>query len=155
MKITFQMHEDWSLMLVLNGNVATDSFFLLSGILLSYTFLRKSSKDESTSINIGKLYLNRYLRWKSLISQIIDDFEIIEMFFKKPLCRLTPAYAVTIGFYMTIFEKIGSGPRWDNWVHKNKVYCRENWWTNLLYINNYINLNKIVSETHRNIVITQ
>lgn len=60
-------------------------------------------------------------------------------------CRLTPAYAIVIGFYSTLFEKMGSGPMWDTWIHSSKVDCRANWWTNLLYINNYVNVPNMVS----------
>ena len=60
------------------------------------------------------------------------------------LIRLTPTYAIVIGFYATLFYHLGSGPKWDTWVGKNSDYCRKNWWTNLLYINNYINLDATV-----------
>lgn len=45
-----------------------------------------------------------------------------------------------IGFYATLFYKFGTGPYWDTWVGSNKDFCRENWWTNLLYVNNYVNV---------------
>ncbi|XP_011498391.1 PREDICTED: nose resistant to fluoxetine protein 6-like [Ceratosolen solmsi marchali] len=113
-----KLHEDWSSLLVLNGNIITDTFFLLSGILLAYTSLAKSTKEANSSVNVFNLYLNRYF-------------------------RLTPAYAIVIGFYSTLFEKLGSGPRWNIWIHSNKLDCRANWWTNLLYINNYVNISNI------------
>lgn len=51
-----------------------------------------------------------------------------------------------IGFYATLFYKFGTGPHWDNWVGSNKNYCRENWWTNLLYVNNYVNVPNMVDQ---------
>ncbi|OXU20424.1 hypothetical protein TSAR_007621, partial [Trichomalopsis sarcophagae] len=113
-----KLHEDWTSLLVLNGNIVTDTFFLLSGILLAYTTLVKSSKDVNPSLNVVNLYLNRYF-------------------------RLTPAYAIVVGFYATLFEKLGSGLKWNVWVHNSKLDCRANWWTNLLYINNYVNISNI------------
>ncbi|KAJ8676409.1 hypothetical protein QAD02_012196 [Eretmocerus hayati] len=113
-----KMHENWASMFILNGNIATDVFFLISGLLLSYTSLCKSSKSLNASFNIFLLFLNRYL-------------------------RLTPAYAIMIGFYATLFDKLGSGPRWNIWVHSSKMSCRENWWTNILYINNYVNVDNV------------
>lgn len=63
--------------------------------------------------------------------------------------RLTPPYAMMIGFYATLFNKLDSGPHWGS-VDLSRTQCRENWWTNLLYINNYINVPNMVS---RNISI--
>ncbi|XP_014224477.1 nose resistant to fluoxetine protein 6-like [Trichogramma pretiosum] len=110
-----KMHEDWSSLLILNGNIVTDTFFLLSGILLAYTLMAKKGKDGTPTFSVINLYLNRYL-------------------------RLTPAYAIIVGFYATLFEKLGSGPKWDTWVNSSKENCRANWWINLLYVNNYVNL---------------
>ncbi|KAG7204427.1 hypothetical protein KM043_004866 [Ampulex compressa] len=110
-----RMHLNWSSMLVLNGNIVTDTFFLLSGLLLAYTEMAKKHKVPDWRFDVIGLYIHRYL-------------------------RLTPAYAMMIGFYATLFYKFGSGPHWDNWVGANRNYCRDNWWTNLLYINNYVNI---------------
>lgn len=111
------MHESWSSMLVLNGNIATDIFFLLSGILLMYSELgRKELQLESYKLNVKMLYFHRYL-------------------------RLTPAYAIVVGFYATILYKIGSGPHWNRNIAPNQDHCIKNWWTNLLYINNYVGIN--------------
>ncbi|CAK9804439.1 Nose resistant to fluoxetine protein 6 [Anthophora plagiata] len=113
-----QMHESWGNMLVLNANIITDTFFLISGVLMAYTSLIKNEKNPRGHFDVFGLYLHRYL-------------------------RLTPAYAMMIGFYATLFYKIGSGPHWDQWVGANRDYCRENWWTNLLYVNNYVHLPRI------------
>ncbi|XP_014204831.1 nose resistant to fluoxetine protein 6-like [Copidosoma floridanum] len=110
-----KMHVEWSSMLVLNSNIVTDAFFLLSGILLAYTSLAKTGKESKSSFNVFHLYLGRYI-------------------------RLTPAYAIVVGFYATLFEKLGSGPRWSIWIGTDKNNCRANWWTNLLYVNNYVNV---------------
>ncbi|XP_015127068.1 O-acyltransferase like protein [Diachasma alloeum] len=110
------MHEVWTNLLILNGNLVTDTFFLLGGILLTYSELRRKEKQPHTyNLNVGVLYFHRYL-------------------------RLTPAYAVVIGFYATLFQKIGSGPHWNTWVGSNQEFCVDNWWTNLLYMNNYIDV---------------
>ncbi|XP_034952276.1 nose resistant to fluoxetine protein 6-like [Chelonus insularis] len=109
-----KMHEIWTNLLILNGNIVTDTFFLLGGILLMYSELgRKEKEPHGYSLNVGMLYLHRYL-------------------------RLTPAYAIVIGFYATLFYKVGSGPHWNTWVGANRDFCVDNWWTNLLYINNYV-----------------
>ncbi|XP_024943408.1 nose resistant to fluoxetine protein 6 isoform X2 [Cephus cinctus] len=96
-----------------NGNVATDSFFLLSGTLLAYTNFSKKQKNPDKTFDILSFYVHRYI-------------------------RLTPAYAMVIGFYATLFYKLGSGPYWNKWIAACTEPCRKNWWTNLLYVNNYV-----------------
>jgi len=61
------------------------------------------------------------------------------------LVRLTPPYAFVIFFYATLLSHLGSGPLWDKWVGVNKQYCVDNWWINLLYINNYVKVSDMVT----------
>ncbi|XP_018407450.1 PREDICTED: nose resistant to fluoxetine protein 6-like [Cyphomyrmex costatus] len=113
------MHYDWNNMLVLNGNIVTDTFFLLSGILLAYTELSKKERAASNwRFDMIGLYVHRYV-------------------------RLTPAYAMMIGFYATLLYKFGTGPQWDILIGTNKNLCRQNWWTNLLYVNNYVDVSNM------------
>jgi len=51
--------------------------------------------------------------------------------------RLTVPYAFMIIFTVGIMPVLGNGPRWSEAVDQFE-YCNENWWTNLLYINNWI-----------------
>ena len=62
------------------------------------------------------------------------------------LRRLTPVYAVIMGFVATLVVHLGSGPYWYS-VKLMAEGCREEWWTNLLYINNlaYLDYSKAVS----------
>lgn len=48
-------------MIVHAGTIAVETFFVISGLLVSYGFL-KATKDKSGSINFPKFYLHRYLR---------------------------------------------------------------------------------------------
>lgn len=59
--------------------------------------------------------------------------------------RLTPPYMVVIGFYMTWFLNIGSGPIWQERIEPQQERCISSWWLNILYVNNYINTDKLVS----------
>lgn len=57
------MHEIWTNLFILNGNIVTDTFFLLSGMLLTYSELgRKQRQPSEYRLNIIMLYLHRYLR---------------------------------------------------------------------------------------------
>jgi peptidoglycan/LPS O-acetylase OafA/YrhL len=48
------------MMLIMNGTLTTDTFFLLSGILLAYVFMREWHKEKS--FNVATFYIHRYLR---------------------------------------------------------------------------------------------
>ncbi|RLU19477.1 hypothetical protein DMN91_008034 [Ooceraea biroi] len=112
-----RMHHDWINMFVLNANISTDIFFLLSGVVLAYNELLKKERVSNWHF-ISQLYFRRYL-------------------------RLTPAYAMMIGFYATLFYKFGTGPHWDLIAGTNRDFCRENWWLNLLYVHNYFKLDRM------------
>ncbi|RZC33146.1 nose resistant to fluoxetine protein 6-like [Asbolus verrucosus] len=53
--------------------------------------------------------------------------------------RLTPSYLVVIGLYCTFFLRMADGPLWDSRVKEEQERCIKSWWTNILYINNYVN----------------
>ncbi|KAJ4452119.1 hypothetical protein ANN_03636 [Periplaneta americana] len=108
--------QNVSMMLIMNGTLTTDTFFLLGGLLLCYTFMRYWEKNPS--FNAISFYLQRYI-------------------------RLTPPYAFVIFFYASLMYHLGSGPMWNQWVGVNRDYCLANWWTNLLYINNYVNVGEM------------
>ncbi|KAJ8938256.1 hypothetical protein NQ318_001789 [Aromia moschata] len=52
--------------------------------------------------------------------------------------RLTPTVAVMIAFESTWLVHMGKGPQWEDFVVREYKNCRQSWWTNLLYINNYV-----------------
>ena len=52
--------QSWGMMLVLNGTVAVDTFFLMGGALVAYNMLKELEKAQK--INVPLLYLHRYLR---------------------------------------------------------------------------------------------
>ncbi|CAH1982992.1 unnamed protein product [Acanthoscelides obtectus] len=94
-----------------HGDLFVDSFFLLSGLLVVYVLLNQFEKRR---VNPGFIVLLRYI-------------------------RLTPIYAFVIFYYATIFNHSGEGPLWKVVAGGDSKDCRKNWWTNLLYISNYVN----------------
>lgn len=106
-------------MVLLNGPIIVDTFFNISGFLACYLLLLQFQIREKR-INFLMLYVHRIL-------------------------RLTPAYAVIVAFYCTLLIKLGNGPLWEERIGIEQERCLSSWWTNLLYINNYVNVDKIVS----------
>jgi len=56
--------------------------------------------------------------------------------------RLTPSYAATIALSI-LLPALGSGPFWLETAGSLGPTCRSNWWLNLLYVNNFIETDKL------------
>lgn len=41
-------------------------------------------------------------------------------------------------FNATMLLKMTSGPVWPHYADNERSHCRRNWWTNILYVNNFI-----------------
>ncbi|XP_035220831.1 nose resistant to fluoxetine protein 6-like [Stegodyphus dumicola] len=101
--------RNWPFQIVLQGFYSVDSFFVLSGFLLTYLFLQELSKREGKMSWIY-FYVHRYV-------------------------RLTPVYMITLAFSATVYYYLGCGPFWpETEIDPN---CKNYWWWNLLYINNF------------------
>jgi len=100
----------WSFQAIGNATISVDTFFLISGMLVSYLLLRELDRNKGR-FNIFIFYLHRYL-------------------------RLTPVYAIILGFIATLMVYIGSGPNWG-FTYNTAEACRNEWWHNFLYINNF------------------
>ncbi|XP_034249386.1 nose resistant to fluoxetine protein 6-like [Thrips palmi] len=110
-----KLGDSWGNMVLMNATLSTDTFLLLSGALLAISFLRSSSKAPEAAFNPLPFYLHRYV-------------------------RLTPVYAVVMWFYASLLVRLGSGPLWDRLVGVEADNCRANWWTNLAYVNNFVQI---------------
>jgi len=95
---------------VANAFFSVDSFFFLSGLLVTFLGMKELEK-RSGKMNIPMAYL---LRW----------------------IRLTPPYAFLILMLVSIYPMLGDGPMWQPSVGAQSKLCVDNWWTNILYINN-------------------
>lgn len=119
--VTAKLGDSWSNMVLLNATLSTDTFLLLSGTLLAVSFLRSARAlpgAASARLPFSPLsfYWHRY-------------------------ARLTPVYAVCVWFYASMLPRLGNGPTWDVGVGKESDNCVANWWTNLAYVNNFMQLN--------------
>ncbi|KAK6637584.1 hypothetical protein RUM44_008006 [Polyplax serrata] len=101
---------------LLNGTLIVDTFFLIGGYLTFLT-LFKECKMKRTP---GFLQIYAY-RW----------------------LRIAPVYLLVIFFYAHFLEHLGTGPVWKMRVGREAERCRKNWWTNFLFINNYINTDSL------------
>lgn len=106
---------------LLNSPLLVDTFLLLSGFLFAHLLMVELEKRHG-NVNFLVVFLGRYI-------------------------RLTPAYLAVIALYSTWLPKLGSGPLWDSRMGLEQERCQSSWWINLLYVNNYIGTDKIVSHS--------
>ncbi|KAI3380809.1 hypothetical protein SNEBB_006161 [Seison nebaliae] len=106
-----------------NGFFSVDSFFFLSGLLVSYLFLKEFKKIKNDSWRIKgkfllKYYIHRYI-------------------------RLVPSYAIGIWFSSTLFTDLYDRNFIPLFTPGNPAICGNDlkWWRNLLFINNYYPMN--------------
>ncbi|EYC27765.1 hypothetical protein Y032_0008g171 [Ancylostoma ceylanicum] len=96
-----------------NGHFAVDTFFFLSGLMLSYMFLKSSTKEAIKTPRTWLLfYAHRYI-------------------------RLTVPYSAFILFYTVVVPHLNTGPH-EIFIMDESENCRKNWWTNLLYVSNFL-----------------
>jgi peptidoglycan/LPS O-acetylase OafA/YrhL len=94
------------------GLYVVDVFFIMSGFLLAYLSVSEMQKR------------------KGRISWV--------MFIVHRLIRIAPIYFFVFMIYVNILPYIGTGPAWPLLEYKYRVACNEYWWTNLLFINNFV-----------------
>ncbi|KAI8518466.1 hypothetical protein Bbelb_044830 [Branchiostoma belcheri] len=112
-----QASDEWWFFIKGNMDMAVDTFLLLSGLLVTYLFMKQMKKTggKFTCRDYGLHVLHRY--W-----------------------RLTPVYAFLILLFTCFTAYLGSGPWWalhDGWTMPGVRNCQTYWWANLLYLNNY------------------
>lgn len=59
--------------------------------------------------------------------------------------RHTPLLGVTILVSMSVLRFMGSGPLWPITIEYIGGNCKQYWWSTLIYIQNYVNPDEIVS----------
>ena len=91
-----------------NFTFPVDTFFVLSGLLLSYLSIREMERRQ------GK-------------------FPFVS-FYVHRLLRLSSGYYVSVFIYFKVLQHVGSGPLWS---FVDVRLCEKYWWTNILYINNF------------------
>lgn len=90
---------------------SVDSFFWLSGFLVTYLTVQELQKKNR--LNWFLYYFHRV--W-----------------------RLSPAYFYALFFYMCVSVYMSDGPMWPRYMETVQETCGKYWWTNVLYINNFI-----------------
>ncbi|XP_030375821.1 nose resistant to fluoxetine protein 6 [Scaptodrosophila lebanonensis] len=101
-----------------NGSAVIQIFFVMSAFLLYINFTDRQLINKQSSILtcIGvyfRVFLVRYF-------------------------RLLPSLVLLILFNGTMLTRLQDGPFWRHITEAERTFCRENWWKNLLFVNNYL-----------------
>lgn len=101
-----------------NGSAVIQIFFVMSAFLLYVNFSKMQyiSKETGALTCVAiyfRVFFNRYL-------------------------RLLPSLALLIMFNGTILTRLGNGPFWRHLTEAERVFCRENWWKNMFFVNNHM-----------------
>lgn len=115
----FDWMKNISFLTVTNAFFSVDSFFLLSGMLTAYLFMKEVARNNR-KITLGFLF----------------------KYYVHRIWRITPPYMIMIMISACLTKYLGSGPFFPpNGFEIN--YCSNSWWTNLLYVNNFVNLDQL------------
>ncbi|CAG9765105.1 unnamed protein product [Ceutorhynchus assimilis] len=116
-EFAFEMYKQVNNSIFLNSALLVDTFLVVSGFLMCRLLLLELDKRKG-KINFLVLYIARYI-------------------------RLTPAYLVILGYYLTWLPNVGDGPLWKNVTETENSRCKNSWWANLLYVNNYVQTDQL------------
>jgi len=58
-----------------------------------------------------------------------------------------PVYGLMIAFHTFILLHLADGPLWKKIAIQESDYCQNSWWSNLLFINNYVHADRPVRNT--------
>lgn len=52
--------------------------------------------------------------------------------------RIWPTYITTVLLFAFVLPYVSDGPMWKLVIYPNAESCQKNWWTNMLFINTYV-----------------
>ncbi|XP_071944600.1 nose resistant to fluoxetine protein 6-like [Antedon mediterranea] len=104
--------QSFTFQAITNASFSVDSFFVLSGLLLTYHTFKHLNKTNGR-MNWALFYFHRY--W-----------------------RITPLYMIAIAIHANLFVYFGKGLSMIGFAEYMHYACEKYWWTNLLYINNLV-----------------
>ncbi|XP_058814371.1 nose resistant to fluoxetine protein 6-like [Topomyia yanbarensis] len=97
--------------------LSADIFLVLSAMLLTYGVMRELTNNAG-KIGIVRIWIHR-------------------------IVRVLPAYGFLIYFVVAFAEHFGEGPLYRHVVQPTVDACADNWWSAILFIQNYVNPDRL------------
>lgn len=129
---TREAPKDFLFQMVVQASLAIETFFFLSGVLMSLSFANRlkpksdnpnSNQDELKNEKLEGTGPSYMMKWAH--------------FYIHRYIRMTPATMLVIAFSMFAY-RYGDGPLWAEATHKAHQSCSQNWWRHLLHVANFI-----------------
>lgn len=150
---TREAPKDFLFQMVAQASLAIETFFFLSGVLMSMSFARKLVHQKPSSWCLSEVEVEAEQQSSSSgaknnkSNHDADDKQEAErnrrrrwrwlQFYVHRYVRMTPATMLVIAFSMYAYG-YGDGPLWFEATHKAHQSCSENWWRHLLHVANFI-----------------
>ncbi|XP_053214293.1 nose resistant to fluoxetine protein 6-like [Panonychus citri] len=129
MELDSRAKEFWT-QIVVNSSAWVDTFFVISGLLVSYHILDKAGS-----------YSARF-KGKSRREQIKMAFDyLLNAYIYRYLRLAVPMIIVLL--LSIIWKRFGSGPNWYLWSQEITDTCSRDWWKLLLFVNNFFSQNMV------------
>jgi len=113
----FNWSREFWFQIIVQTLFSIDSFFLLNGLLTSFSYFISKGENE------------RFSCWKFLLNHYVYHY-----------LRYTLLYAVVLLVYITLSPYLSSNSPIYPIDGIESTTCRKTWWRNLLYINNFFDL---------------
>uniref|UniRef100_A0A182Q9L9 Acyltransferase 3 domain-containing protein n=1 Tax=Anopheles farauti TaxID=69004 RepID=A0A182Q9L9_9DIPT len=105
-----QFNEPWFPIAMAGNTYTVQIFFVIGGLLLAVNSL----EQDKPNVRCNVQYLINRVKFR--------------------LIRILPLYLFVILFHASWYQRLYEGPIGDRF----KDYCTTNWWTNVIFLNNYI-----------------
>ncbi|XP_022831944.1 nose resistant to fluoxetine protein 6-like [Spodoptera litura] len=99
-----------------NGTSIVQTFIMVSSFLLAYNLLLHVSDNPKKQFSM-KMFP------RCLLHRI---------------ARISPLYVFVLGLATTWWAHAGDGPLWTPMVRDEAAHCRDKWWAQVLFVNNFI-----------------
>lgn len=126
---TENWERTWGHSFMRHGDAIVETFFCITGLLMSYNFLRARERGEK--FNTVKYYIHRFF-------------------------RIAPVYYAAVLLVIAFIPYLGDGPSYQKIIepalHRN---CVQYWWSALLFIQNWVNpwIHTVGINSHGSIVL--
>ncbi|KAL1131857.1 hypothetical protein AAG570_011468 [Ranatra chinensis] len=114
------MEKEFLFQAINNGPYSVDTFFFISGLLVSFLYFRTTAKHD----------INKLTKSTGLTSNFLEFVGMIVYRF----CRLTTPYFFILGVVQVAMKWFNSNSLFEP-PSTDHINCPKYWWRNLLYIN--------------------